>query len=323
MNRTPAISLVLTAHNEAAHIGRTLREIAAQSGDFEVILVDDRSTDPTRDQAQAAGIPGLRILASTPDSTSALTTRQQALDLGFRAARGAVIVTLDADSQLQPGWIEAMTRPILEGRVAMVAGPIAFAGRGWIAGWQNCDAAYYLLVSAILSRLGLRSGAMFGNFAFRAALYPQLGGFATLKPSLTEDLAFFRALQAAGHRHAFLGSRARVTVQACGGFHQLVRRTLRITRAPVSGLAVVLTLWPLTLLLAALWAMLPAGGAEVLVWRYGAGVLVTGAGILRNSAPRQLVFAPIYEPIVFVIAAAAVVSRLRNPAIHWGGRRYD
>lgn len=318
----PRVSIVLTAHNEAAHIRRTLEEIAAQGEDVEVILVDDRSTDATRAEALAAGLTGLRLLTGAPDPQSPLTTRQQALDLGFRAARGEVILTLDADSRLRPGWIAAMSGPILAGRADAVGGPIAFDGPGWIARWQDCDACYYILVSATMARLRLGGGAMFGNFAFRAAIYRALGGFAALGPALTEDLAFSLALQAGGWRLVFLGAPARVSVHACPDFGTLVRRTLRVTRGPMSPLAAVLTIWPLTLLLAALWALLLPGGGGVLLWRYLAGVAVTGAGILRNGRPARLAFAPFYEPLVLVLAIAAGVARWRGGPIRWGGREY-
>lgn len=320
---TPAISVVITAHNEAAHIRRTLHEIAAQTGAFEVILVDDRSTDATRAEALAAGLVDFRLLRASPDPASPLTTRQQALDLGFRAARGRVIVTLDADSRLQPGWLSTLTAPILEGSADAVAGPVTFAGPGWLAHWQSVDAAWYHLMCALVARAGLGGGAMFGNFAFRAALYRDLGGYTALGPALTEDLALARALGKAGYRLHYTGAKTRVTVRACPDFAALVRRSLRITRAPLSPLAVVLTLWPLSLLLAALWAAILPGGAGVLAARYIAGVTLSAVAVWKNGTRRNLVFAPFYELLVFVLGAAAALAWLRGYKVEWGGRVYD
>lgn len=320
----PRISVVITAHDEAAHIRRTLQDIARQTvDDVEVLLVDDRSTDATRIEALAAALPCLRLLNAAPDPQSALTTRQQALDMGFRAAQGQVIVTLDADSRLQPGWLRAMTTPILSGQADAVGGPVGFEGSGWIAAWQGADAAWYHLVCALMNRAGLQSGAVFGNMAFRADLYPRLGGFATLGPALTEDLAFTRALQGAGFNIAYTSGKTCVRVHACPGFRPLLRRTLRITRAPVSALAAVLTLWPLSLLLAALAALAAPWGPFVLGMRYLAGVGLTGLAIWRNGPRHRLPFAALYEPLVFAIAAGAAIERLRERRITWGGRVYD
>ena len=64
---------------------------AIRDGWAEVVLVDDRSTDETVAEVMAAGLPRLRVLHAAPDPASRLTTRQQALDLGFRAAAAPVI----------------------------------------------------------------------------------------------------------------------------------------------------------------------------------------------------------------------------------------
>lgn len=317
------ISVVITAHDEAAHIRRTLLELAGQDGVDEVVLVDDRSSDATRDEALAAGLPGLRLLTGAPDPASPLTTRQQALDMGFRAARGQVIITIDADTTLKPGWLHAMAAPVLAGRADAVAGPVGFSGRGWIARWQSVDAAWYHMACATLNRAGVQAGAMFGNLAFRADLYRQIGGFAAIGPALTEDLAFTRALQDAGCRLHYVGGAQRVSVHACPDFGALIRRTLRITRAPVSLLAVILTLWPLSLLLSAVGALLTPPGLAVLGLRYATGVALTGWAVWRHGARRHLAFAALYEPLVLAIAVAAAIHRFRQRRIAWGGRHYD
>ncbi|MEM6741754.1 MAG: glycosyltransferase [Pseudomonadota bacterium] len=324
----PEVSIVVTAHNEAAHIRRMLSSLSRQSGSFEVLLVDDRSEDATLAEARAAELDNLRILEAAPDMGIALTTRQQALDLGFRAARGQVIVTLDADGIAPPGWVAAMAAPILSGRADAVAGPVTFGGGGaggLIARWQTCDAAYYLSMSSLISRAGLGGGVFFGNFAFRAGLYADIGGFAAIGPSVTEDLAFAQALQKAGARLRYADREVAVAVEACGSFSELVARTLRVTRAPFSPLAAVLTLVPLTLLIAAIWAALDLrGGSEALAIRYGAGALFAVWAVRRNSRSQAAVFALFYEPLVFVLAAVAAVARLRRGSgIEWGGRRYD
>ena len=323
----PDVSVVITAHNEGRHVRRTLERLAAQEGGFEVVLVDDRSADDTVAEARAAGLEGLRLLSLAPRPGSALTTRQQALDLGFRAARGRAILTLDADGLAPPGWVRAMSAPILAGEADALAGPVVFGpGGGWIGRWQTCDAAYYLLVCAAMTRAELGGGALFGNFAFRASAYDRLGGFEAIGPALTEDLAFARAIQSAGLRLRHPGREVAVAVavRPCGSFGALVRRTLRVTRAPVSPLAVVPTVWPLTLLAALGWAVSGApGGEAALALRYLAGAAVTAAAAWRNAGPGAAAFAPLYGPLVLPLAAAAALARATGERrIDWGGRSY-
>ncbi len=319
-------SVVITAHNEAAGIGATLAALRRQSvppGEYEIVLIDDRSTDGTAEAARAAGHPSLRVHPSAPDPASPLTTRQQALDLGFRLARGDIVLTLDGDCVVGPGWLAAMCAPIRAGRADAVAGPVGFApARGAVALWQNADAAYYFAVSALVARAGFAPGAFFGNFAFRRPLYAATGGFGAIGFALTEDLAFAQALHRGGAAFAF--ARARADVAPCPSPAALVARTLRIARGPVSALAAVLAAVPLTLLAcvaaaaatgsAALWAL--AG----LRWLAGAGFVA--AALLRHGRRDALAGAVLYEAGALMLALAVTAAGLRGARVGWGGRHY-
>ncbi len=105
MNR-PKISLVIPAYNEAACIGECVREAAGvldqYGADYEILVVDDGSTDGTRE--------ALRELCQTMPRLRAVCFRQNrgqtaAFDAGFRNARGEVVVTMDADLQNDPADI--------------------------------------------------------------------------------------------------------------------------------------------------------------------------------------------------------------------------
>lgn len=325
----PRISVVITAHDEGAHIRATLAALAAQralpEGGLEVVLIDDRSTDDTVAEAGAAGLPGLRLMPARLDPHSPLTTRQQALALGFAMARGEVILTLDADSAMPPDWAARMAGPILQGRADAVIGPVRFApARGAVALWQNCDAGQYHLISALMVRTGAAGGALFGNFAFRRALWDRVGGFGHIGFALTEDLALGQALHRAGARISQPLPGIAVTVRACPGWAALVARTRRIARGPVSALAAVLALWPLSLVALGVWAM-AGGGAAVagaFAARYLAGVAVVLAGMGPQRSLRQRAAALIHEPMVFVLAASVAVAALRGTPQIWGGRQY-
>ncbi len=103
------LSVVIPAYNEAANVEECYRELVAvlESLDrpFEVIVVDDGSTDGT------FGV--LARLADADPRLHALRLRRNAgqtaaLAAGFRAARGDVVVTMDADLQNDPRDIPAL-----------------------------------------------------------------------------------------------------------------------------------------------------------------------------------------------------------------------
>jgi len=108
------LSLVVPAYNEQEVVPELLRRIEpalARCGKpFEVIIVDDGSTDATTRLLQEAmsSRPWLRVLRMERNSG-----QSAAFDAGFKAARGAVIATIDADLQNDPEEISRLL-PMLD-----------------------------------------------------------------------------------------------------------------------------------------------------------------------------------------------------------------
>lgn len=100
---SPALTVVIPAYNERANIEPCYRELIgvleAHGQSFEVVFVDDGSTDGTGE--------ALRQLTSADRRVRVLRLRRNAgqtaaLHAGIQAARGAVVVTMDADLQNDP-----------------------------------------------------------------------------------------------------------------------------------------------------------------------------------------------------------------------------
>jgi dolichol-phosphate mannosyltransferase len=100
---TPEVSVVVPVCNEAGNVEPLAREIAAALRErfaFEMIFVDDGSTDGTAAelrQARGSGLAELRLLLHSARSGQSAAVRS-----GARAARGAWIATLDGDGQNDP-----------------------------------------------------------------------------------------------------------------------------------------------------------------------------------------------------------------------------
>jgi dolichol-phosphate mannosyltransferase len=124
-SKGPALSVVLPMMNEEGAAASLVREIAvALTGvDFEIIAVDDCSTDGTRAALieEKNATPQLRIIAH-----GANAGQSRAIRTGVAAARGSVIATLDGDGQNDPADIPSLYRQLLRAEspetLAMVAG---------------------------------------------------------------------------------------------------------------------------------------------------------------------------------------------------------
>lgn len=110
-HRQPDLSVVIPMHNEAGNLAPLLDGIAQALADlpYEVIIVDDGSTDTTRAEALAlaAGDAHLRVLAHR-DAAG----QSAAVHSGVLAARAPLIATLDGDGQNPPDNLPALVAPL-------------------------------------------------------------------------------------------------------------------------------------------------------------------------------------------------------------------
>jgi len=102
----PKVSLVMPAFNMKDYIGDAIRSVFAQTlTDWELVIVDDGSTDGTRGVAVqiADGDPRVRIMAKENGGVSL------ARNFGIEASMGRYVIQLDADDQLPPGALQALS----------------------------------------------------------------------------------------------------------------------------------------------------------------------------------------------------------------------
>lgn len=155
MSSQPDLSVVFPVYNEEENIPHLLREIAAavdgRGWTYEIVAVDDGSSDRSLEVLRASRVqyPALRVLALAKNSG-----QTAALDAAWRAARGRMLVSLDADLQNDPADIPHMVGKLEETKSDMVIGVrvnrqdtwsrrmqsrIGNGVRNWITGDQITD----------------------------------------------------------------------------------------------------------------------------------------------------------------------------------------
>lgn len=112
------LSVVIPAYNEAPTLEALVRRVQAEPTRKEIVLVDDGSTDGTREIVRRLGTePGIRVLLKERNEG-----KGSALRAGFAVVQGNVVVIQDADLEYDPGDYGRLLRPIVEGRADVVYG---------------------------------------------------------------------------------------------------------------------------------------------------------------------------------------------------------
>jgi dolichol-phosphate mannosyltransferase len=122
------LSIIAPAHNEQGNIAGLVADVekamSGQSIRFEMILVDDGSTDQTGSvmAREAATHPWLRCYAMAHTPPGLGNGQSAAFSAGVRLARGHTIALLDADRQNDPGELPAMLKTMADTAADMVQG---------------------------------------------------------------------------------------------------------------------------------------------------------------------------------------------------------
>jgi glycosyltransferase involved in cell wall biosynthesis len=176
-NNYPLISVVVPAHNEELFLPDTLKSLQEQSYEnFEIIVVDNNSTDAT---ASIAKEHGARVI--TEQKVGVAAARQA----GFIAANGTIIATTDADTIVPENWLEKIAAKFLSrpeivaygGLYSLYSGPLS-------ARIIFPDIAYLAwCIDRLINGVWVLPGA---NMAVRRQAFLAIGGF-DLNKEVLED----------------------------------------------------------------------------------------------------------------------------------------
>lgn len=201
------ISVVVAAHDEADRIGALLDALAAQThGAFEVIVVDDRSTDATaeivRQRAEGFPVP-LRLVSIAPgeapesvhflpdlwrsEEDISLPPKKNALTQGIRAAAHDRLAFTDADCEPPPGWLAALARYVHATPDAVLVGHGPLEGRGWLGRFCRYETALTATLSAGAVGHGQAWHGVGRNLSYPRTLWERLGRFDAHAGSLSGD----------------------------------------------------------------------------------------------------------------------------------------
>lgn len=167
-------SVIIPAYNEAQIIEQTIKALSNQTvsrSEYEIILVDNNSTDDTSGVALTSGCN--KIIKELIPGTNIARQR------GVKESVGDIIAFLDADCVPPPNWLEKIDVLLSKKGVAAVSGPYNFQFRGLARIGEIIYTHYFFSIVDKLLWFIFRDRAgviMGGNFATYRATIEKIGG---------------------------------------------------------------------------------------------------------------------------------------------------
>lgn len=317
----PDVDVVVPARDEADTIGPVMASLLAQDypGVFRVFLVDDGSTDGTADIARAAA-PGIKLVTAAA-KPAGWSGKLWALAQGVAQTSAPVLLFADADIVHDKRHLSALVARLVSPRVDMVSEMVrlnctSLAERVLVPAFIYFFQMLYPFskVNDPLSKVAAAAG---GTVLIRREALERIGGIATIKSALIDDVALARAVKAGGPvylGHSGLAESIRPYPEFVDIF-RMVSRTA-FTQLRYSAAVLVVTLLGLSLVwLVPVWAIMFGHG-----WRFIFGLVASALAVAsymptlaRYKVNRLWALA---LPMIALFYMAATLSSARD---YWRG----
>lgn len=204
---SPLVSVLIPARNEERHIEACIRSLSNQTyPNFELICLDDRSTDGTSDilRRLEATESRLRVLAGRPLEPGWFGKAHACHQLA-QAATGSWLVFIDADTTWQPDTLQRVIATAAQRHLDLLTGfprVISTHLLGWlVTSMMVVTIAFHLPVRLVETSRDARFVAACGMLmCFSTSAYERIGGHQLSGQHLVEDMALARSAKVEGLR---------------------------------------------------------------------------------------------------------------------------
>ena len=229
----PIVSVVIAARNEEKHLPDILRDLVKQEypiEKLEVIIVNDRSSDSTKEILEEASKSYLFIKAINIENKSKfMTPKKNALQLGIEKARGEIIVLTDADCRLNKLWVSSMAYGVLaQDSILIGFSKISSDTNTWFEHYQKID-----FLSIIVANAGAAGWNRFWsgtgqNLAFYKDDFFLINGFDPVKDELSgDDMYLVQSISKIKNAYLHIDPNSFVTTNSMPGIIDFINQRIR------------------------------------------------------------------------------------------------
>ena len=220
----PLVSVIVPARNEEGSIARCLESLSAQEyADFEVIVVDDDSSDATAEivAGYAANDPRVRLVRGVP-LPDGWMGKTHALCEGAAVARGEILLLADADAVHTPRSVSWAVTNLQDHHADILSGYLRqdYGSFGERLVVPTMYAMMLLVPLFLVPRVrSSRIAFAIGQYVvLRRSALDAVGGFESIKGSVVDDMAMAIRMKESGYRNVFLDARQAARCRLYGGY---------------------------------------------------------------------------------------------------------
>jgi cellulose synthase/poly-beta-1,6-N-acetylglucosamine synthase-like glycosyltransferase len=181
------VSVIIAARNEADNIPALLNSLDLQDYPreyYEVIIVDDHSTDETKNRILSAENTNVKYVAQE----NGIFSKKKAIEKGISLSQGELIITTDADCILPPRWLSSLAGLYAENKAAFIAAPVKFTyGNNFLQKFQAIDFMMLQGITASGIALSLHYMCNGANLGFSKQAFQEADGYKGIDNIATGD----------------------------------------------------------------------------------------------------------------------------------------
>lgn len=324
------LSIVIPCKNEAENIPFLLASLDEQeyNAKIDIIIVDDGSSDNSYDIIQQL-IPEMKIptryISSSYKPAIQLTSKQQAIDIGVRAAKYDRIVLTDADMLFSTKWLQSFS-DALNSNADLIFGHTAIIpGKNLFSFIQAMLLEFLFSIAAVLHFAKIPGSCMGNNIMIKKSSYLKSGGFNAIGYTITEDRALLH------HFHSLKYSISIVTpfyphafTQPVFPFSSFKNQIIRWFRGGIGyggnllWIVLLFSFQNLSFMLLPFF-LLPLLHSSLIVSNFFLTWLLVGILFSKQHAPVSPLIFPFFYIIILVGTIALPVLNLFKKRLSWKG----
>jgi glycosyltransferase involved in cell wall biosynthesis len=336
----PTISVLIPARDEEGAIGAAVASVLASTGlDFEVVVMDDHSTDRTAAIVKILAASDSRVrLEQAPNLPTGWNGKQHACWALAHVARNELLCFVDADVRLEPEALSRMAALLVRGQRGLVSGFPRQVTETWME-WLLLPLIHFVLLGFLpVERMRRTTDPSFaagcGQFMLvRAADYFTCGGHEEIKATMHDGLLLPKLFRQRGFRTDLADLTSLAT---CRMYRDARQVWFGLAKNATEGIAAPVRILPISVLLVmgqilpfvfAAWFAL-RGGLSLAVWIYlmvgmaGAWLPRFLAAIRFRQSWRGAILHPFGIAALLAVQWYALSRKLMGGAVSWKDRAY-